>query len=187
MAVEPRTKLTAVDLLRLRSDPAKRCELIDGELIEMPPPGARHGRLAFHVGLTLGKFVEGTHLGSMYAAETGFLIRRNPDRVRGPDVAFVSRERLPGPSPDGYLELAPDFVVEVVSPSDTATEVNERVEDWLQAGTLVVWTMDASTKTVLIWRGLDRAERRSGDDLVDAEPVLPGFRCTASELFPNDD
>lgn len=81
------------------------------------------------------------------------------------------------------LQTRLDFVVEVVSPGDTATEVEERIEDWLRAGTRVVWAAYSSLRTVLVWRGLGQAERRSIDDEVDTEPVLPGFRASVRSLF----
>jgi len=80
--------------------------------------------------------------------------------------------------------LAPDFVVEVVSPNDTARDVEERIDTWLQFGTLVAWAL-YPPRTVYIYRGLDRVERRSADDELDAEPTLPGFRCRVSDLFPS--
>jgi Uma2 family endonuclease len=184
MATTQRHAVTADELLLYRGDPAKRYELVDGELIEMSAPGGEHGETAFNAGRLIGNFVAPSKLGVVYAAETGFRLRQSPDHVRAPDVAFVRRDRLPeGKSPRGYLPLAPDFVVEVVSPGDTAHEVQDRVDEWLQAGTLIVWVVYSSPKSVYIFRGLDRIERRSGDEELDAEPVLPGFRCKVSGLF----
>jgi Uma2 family endonuclease len=74
-------------------------------------------------------------------------------------------------------------VVEVVSPNDTAADVQDRVDDWLRAGTVVVWVVYPSSHSVLVWRGLDRVERRSKDDDLDAEPALPGFVCKVRDLF----
>jgi Uma2 family endonuclease len=178
------TRLTAEDLLKLPRGRGKRYVLRDGELIEMAPAGFRHGEDAFRIGMVIGQFVYPRRLGHVVAAETGFRLRRNPDHVRVVDCAFVAAGRLPsGPSPTGYLDLAPDFVVEVVSPGDTATEIDERVEDWLRAGTAIVWVANSTRKTMMVWRGLGQAERRSSDDELDAEPVLRGFRCKVSELF----
>lgn len=178
------THLSADDLLKLPTGKGKRYELRNGELIEMAPAGFRHGEDASRIGTIIRSFVIPRHLGHVVAAETGFVLRRHPDHVRAPDCAFIAAGRLPaGPSPVGYLDIAPDFVVEVVSPGDTATEVEERIEDWLRVGTKVVWAAYSGLKTVVVWRGLDQVERRSGDDEVDAEPVLPGFRSKVSGLF----
>jgi Uma2 family endonuclease len=178
------TRLTAEDLLKLPMGRGKRYELRDGELIEMAPAGFRHGEDALRIGRIVGNFVADRRLGHVVAAETGFRLRRDPDHVRAPDCAFVAANRLPlGPTPTGYLDIAPDFVVEVVSPSDTASDVEERIEDWLRAGTQIVWAAYAPRHTVVVWRGLGQAERRSAEDDVDAEPVLPGFRVKVHSLF----
>jgi Uma2 family endonuclease len=179
--------MTAEDLLAFVGKPDKRYELVKGELIEMSPPGGEHGEAAMEAGALIRNFVRPRNLGRVYAAETGFRLQSSPDLVRAPDVAFVARGRLPaGRSPQGYLPLAPDFVVEVVSPNDTASEVLTRVSEWLQAGTAVVWAVYPSNVTTLIFRGLDRIERRSADEELDAEPVLPGFRCKVRDLFPEE-
>ncbi len=115
--------MTVGELLALPDD-GKRHELVEGELREMPPAGARHGDAAAALTILLGQHVRAHRLGRVLAAETGFRISRNPDTVRAPDISFVSRERVPpdGP-PEGYWELAPDLAVEVVSPNNTAAEV----------------------------------------------------------------
>jgi len=186
MALPKSHDTTAEDLLAFRGEPGKRYELIDGELTEMAPAGAEHGSIAHRISRILGNYVDGHGLGEMYAAETGFLILHSPDTVRAPDISFVSSERIPGGhNPKGYLELAPDFVAEVVSPNDTAREVQQRIDDWLRAGTSVVMVVYPESKTVFLWRGLNVVERRSGDEEVSLEPAIPGFRCRVAELFPN--
>ena len=105
--------LTAEELLRL-STTGRRYELVKGELWEMPPAGGRHGSVAMRIGIILGSYVRENELGEVFAAETGFILRRDPDTVRAPDAAFVARERLPaGELPAGYLEMVPDLAVEV--------------------------------------------------------------------------
>ncbi len=178
------TSLTADELLRLPMGLGKRYELVNGELHEMAPAGYRHGKDAVRIAALIRNFVAPRRLGDVVAAETGFLLLRNPDHVRAPDCAFIAAGRLPtGSDPIGYAELAPDLVVEVISPGDTATEVQERIDDWLRAGTRVVWAAYSQLKEVVVWRGVGIAERKSADDELDAEPALPGFRCRASELF----
>ena len=187
MAVETKITLTADEFAAFAGAPDKRYELIDGEVIEMSPPGAEHGGIAGQITFILATFIRQHHLGRFYVAETGFRIRQAPDRVRAPDFAFIASQRLPaGPNPASYLAIAPDFVVEVVSPGDTASAVQERVDDFLQAGSAIVWVVYPVSRTILIWRGLDRADRRTDDQELDAEPVLPGFRCFVRDLFVED-
>ena len=185
MALPKSQGMTAEEFLHFSGEPGKRYELIDGEVIEMSPPGARHGEVAAEILGVMRDYVRPRRLGRVYAAETRFLVRRSPDWVRSPDVSFVSMDRLPeGRSPEGYLAVAPDFVAEVVSPNDTAREVQQRIDEWLQAGASVVMIVYPESKNVFLWRGLNVVERRSGDEELSLEPAIPGFRCPVAELFP---
>jgi Uma2 family endonuclease len=179
----PRTSLTADDLLKLPRGMGKRYELLDGELVEMAPAGFLHGIIAMRAGAKVSDFVAEHRLGQVVAAETGFFLRRHPDRVRAPDVAFIAADRLPRPFPSGYLDVIPDFVIEVISPTDTASDFQARIDEWLVAGVKVLWAIYPDIKTVFIWRGRDRVERREGEAELDAEPVLPGFRWKVNDLF----
>src|SRR5437870_13546074 len=129
MAVE-RKLMTAEELLLLPDD-GMRHELIDGELRTMTPAGGPHGRDAARVAVVVGSYVYANDLGETFAAETGFLVHRDPDRVRAPDFAFIRNERLPtGGVAPGYLNTPADLVVEVVSPGDAAAEVRDKVQEW---------------------------------------------------------
>jgi Uma2 family endonuclease len=178
-----RTIYTAEDLMRLSSE-GKRCELVKGELVEMAPTGGRHGRVSSRIDRRLGNFVEQHGLGEVFAAETGFRLARNPDTVRAPDVAFVARERLPSPDlPTGYPELAPDLVVEVLSPSDTAVQVQAKVEDWLRAGVRLAWVVYPDTRSVVVYRSLSEVVVLGEEDNLQGDPVLPGFSCPVADIF----
>lgn len=181
-----RTLLTADDLMRLSSlnKGVKKLELVKGELLEMPPAGGRHGRVAIRIGHRLNAFVEANGLGEVFAAETGFWISHNPDTVRAPDASFVAKGRLPaGELPTGYLDLAPDLAVEVVSPGDTAGEVQAKVEDWLRAGVRLVWVAYPNTRSVAVYQGLNDVRVLTEQDELDGGEVLPGFRCQVRDLF----
>jgi Uma2 family endonuclease len=172
---ETRTRLTADDLLRL-PDSGSCYELVDGELIEMWPPGGEHGYVAGEALYRVRSGIEGLGLGgAVFAAETGFRLSRDPDTVRAADVAYVSEARLAQARVPGYPEMAPDLVVEVVSPGDTASEVQRKVEDWLRAGTRIVW--------VLYPWPTGEAGVLHADDFLDGAPVLPGFTCRVGNLF----
>ena len=178
-----KTPMTAEELLRLPDD-GHRYELIEGELRMMSPAGSRHGRAAMRVGSMLDQHVRARRLGTVYAAETGFLLSRDPDTVRAPDAAFVSTERLARvPETDGYLEVPPDLVVEVISPSDRFTEVEEKVQAWLKAGTRLVLVVDPSTRTVYVYHGAGRVTVLTEEDTLDAGDVVPGWRVPVREFF----
>ena len=180
---ETRTVTTAEELLRL-PDVGKRYELVRGKLREMNPAGARHGRIAMKLGARLDRHAIVENLGIVLAAETGFRISRNPDTVRAPDISFVSRERIaPGGPPDGYWDLAPDLAVEVVSPNDTAAEVQSKVQMWLEAGTRLVWVVYPGTRSIVVHKSLKDISTLTASDTLDAGGVVPGFEIPVADVF----
>ena len=149
----------------------------------MSPAGFRHGRIAARLLSRISTFVETHGLGVALAAETGFLLRHEPDTVLAPDVAFVAQDRL-GEFSDhaGYLPLAPDLVAEVISPNDRAGEVEAKTRAWLSFGVKVVLEVDPRTLTVHVYRsGGHSATCSSG--LVALGDVLPGFQLDVADLF----
>ncbi|MBI4491533.1 MAG: Uma2 family endonuclease [Chloroflexi bacterium] len=183
MAVR-RTLLTADELARLPDD-RKRYELVRGELRTMPPAGAEHGMIAARLCARLLAHVEPRRLGDVFAAETGFLIERDPDTVRAPDAAFVAAGRFPeGHLPAGFAPLAPDLIAEVVSPFDAAAQVEEKVHEWLRAGVRLVWVIHPATRSVTVYRSLAEVRVLTEVDPLDGTPVLPGFTCPVRDLFP---
>jgi len=175
--------ITADELLQLTQD-GPRYELIKGELIEMSPAGPRHGRIAMRLGSLLEQFTRQTGLGVVYAAETGFKLSENPDTVRAADAAFVAQTRIPAAGePEGYWAIAPDLVVEVVSPSDAAATIQTKVTDWLAAGCRLVWVVYPDTQTVTEYRSLTEVRVLTRQDKLSGGDVLPGFTCLIGELF----
>ncbi len=163
-----------------------RCELVQGELIMMSPAGFDHGRIAINLAVLLDRFVRENRLGVIAAAETGFIISRNPDTVRAPDVAFVRKERLRDAPKRGFFPGAPDLAVEVLSPDDTAAEVLAKVNDWLAAGTSQVWLVDPAHRTISIYRGRGGEESVSifgKDDAITASEPLAGFSLKVADAF----
>lgn len=179
MAVETRTT-TADELLRMPSD-GFVYDLVDGELRKMAPAGFEHGHIAMVAGASLSAYVRQRGLGRVTAAETGFLLRRNPDTVRAPDAAFVRQERLVK-SP-GYFPGPPDLAIEVVSPGDTYSEVDAKVLDWLRAGVRIVVVIDPLKKNAAVHRSLTETMRLSLDDTIDGGDVVPGWALPLRELF----
>jgi Uma2 family endonuclease len=172
----PSGTMTADELLRLEL-PDKRTELVKGVLVVREPAGYLHGEVAAELANHLMNHVKANDLGRVLAAETGFKLTSDPDTVRAPDVAFISKERLPDPPPAGFAELAPDLVVEVLSPDDRPGEVLAKVGDWLVAGSRLVWVVDPKRRLARVYRA-DGSETLLGDDgVLDGEDVVPGFAC----------
>ena len=174
--------MTAEELLRTHL-PDKRVELVRGVLVVREPAGFRHGAVSAALARLLGDHVAAHRLGLVLAAETGFQLATAPDTVRAPDVAFVSRERLPDPEPAGYAALAPDLVVEVLSPGDRPGETLAKVGDWLNAGTRIVWVVDPRRRVVHVYRQDGSESLLDESDALDGEDVVPGFRCPLREIL----
>jgi Uma2 family endonuclease len=176
-----RPGMTAEELFELQDD-GLRHELVEGELRTMAPAGFDHGRVALRIGARILAHVEEHLLGEVLAAETGFVLARDPDTVRAPDVAFVASERAPSGT-RGFAELAPDLVVEVVSPTDRASEVASKAAMWIDAGVRLVWVVDPQARLAAVHHpgGLVTVLREDG--VLDGEDVLPGFRLPLSTLF----
>ncbi|MBU4273661.1 MAG: Uma2 family endonuclease [Planctomycetes bacterium] len=173
--------MTAVELLQTPG--LGRCELVHGELIQMTPAGFEHGRIAAEIGGVLRDFVKARALGVVTGAETGFHIGHDPDTVRAPDAAFIRQERVPPTPVRGFFPAAPDLAVEIISPGDRAGEVLAKAKDWLGAGCGAVWVLDPETKTVTVYRGLDRIVVLDPDDTLTGDDVLPGFSLPVGEIF----
>jgi Uma2 family endonuclease len=172
----PATLMTADELLHLHL-PNKSTELVRGVLVVREPPGSMHGRVAMRLGIELGNYAKQTGAGEVYAADTGFKIFTDPDTVRAPDVAFVTRDRRPPAELTAYAALAPDLVVEVLSPGDRPGEVLAKVGDWLNAGTRLVWVVDPLRRQARVYRHDGSETLLSATESLDGEDVLPGFAC----------
>ena len=183
MAMKATTELvTAADFWRMSRDGVRR-ELVRGEVREMSPAGGEHGSATMVMGACLHDFVSERGLGRIFAAETGFLIARDPDTVRAPDCAFVRGDRLPGPLPRRFVPLAPDLVVETISPEDRARQVKEKVAEWLAAGVRLVWVVHPARRTVTVHRRGRRPLVLRDDAVLDGETLLPGFRLALRRLW----
>jgi Uma2 family endonuclease len=182
MAVRAGT-VTAEELSRMPDDGMRR-ELVRGELRVMTRAGFEHGRVALRVGRLLGEHVDRNDLGVALAAETGFVLGHDPDTVRAPDAAFVSKARASaiGRTPR-FWPGAPDFAAEVVSPDDSFREVEEKALMWLQAGTKAVLVLDPERHTATVYRGRGEARVHSDDETLDLGDAVPGWTVGVRELF----
>lgn len=166
------------------ADDGMRHELVDGEVTTMPPAGFEHGRVEALVAHRLMTFVGDGRLGVVVTGDTGFILARNPDTVLGPDVAFVRTDRLPPTEMRArFAEMAPDLAVEVVSPSDRASEVAEKVTRWIGAGVRLVWLVYPARRQVEVHRAGGMTRVLEGDDTLDGGDILPGFAVPVADLF----
>ena len=154
-----KTLLTAEDLAAMPDDGCYRYELVRGDLRESMPSNERHG-------------------------ESGYILERSSDTVRSSDVAFISRLRQrPAGRVRGFREATPDLIVEVISPDDTVREIAEKTAEWLAAGAQLVWNVYPDREAVEAFWGDGRKLTYTAADMIDAEPVLPGFAVPVAELF----
>lgn len=181
--METKTLITAEELYEMSSD-SFRYELVKGELVEMGLTGGMHGMVVANVTTVLSQFVRVQQLGRVFAGDTGFILTHDPDTVRGADVAFVRKERIPeGGLPEGFVPFEPDLAVEVVSPNDRWIDVQQKLELYLNSGTKMVWLIDIERKRVHIYRSLTDLRILTEADTLTGEDVLPGFSCPVAELF----
>lgn len=175
--------VTAEELLALPDDEF-RYELIQGTLRQMAPAGGHHGYLASGIGASLHHHVKANDLGRVFAAETGFVLASDPDTVRAPDAAFVRKERVEeAGAVEGYWPGAPDLAVEVISPNDRYTEVEDKVMEWLEAGTRMVAVVNPQRETVTVHRSRRDITVLEAEDALDGGDVVPGWSLSVGELF----
>ncbi len=180
--MSPATLMTADELLHT-SIPDKHVELVRGVLSVREPAGFRHGRVTMALCRRLTEHVESAGLGLVLATETGYKLESDPDTVRAPDLAFIARGRLPDPDLLGYPALAPDLVVEVLSPGDRPGETLAKVGDWLSAGTVLVWVIDPDRRQAHVYRQDGTEALVTGDQALDGEVVVPGFSCPLEAIL----
>ena len=174
--------MTASEFARLPDAHGQR-ELIRGEVVETMPPGGRHGLIALQIGRLLANWADAQQRGRV-GVESGFRLAQDPDTVRAPDVYFISQDRIAAaPAPDSFWSVPPDLAVEVVSPGDAAEDILDKVHDFLNAGTSVVWVVYPKSQTVVahIADGSSRAFTR--DMLLSQPDLLPDFSCRVGDLF----
>ncbi len=175
--------VTADELLSMPKD-GFRYELVKGELRKMSPSGSEHGVIIGKITVRLGSYVEANDLGIYFGAEAGFKLASDPDTVRAPDVAFVSREHIPESGiTKKFWQGAPDLAVEVLSPGDTLKEVKEKVEEWLGAGAKAVWVVNPKRRSVTVYRSVTDVTRLAEGEVLEGGDVVPGFRCKVAEIF----
>jgi len=159
------------------------CELIDGRIIPMSPAGISHGIYEMNFALALRRFADEHDLGVVATGEVGIYTRRDPDSVRGADVVFISHERDQLRASAGFLDVAPELVVEIISPDDKWSDVIEKLREYFAVGVKLVWVADPELRSVLAYRSLTDVREFTADDDLVSDDVLPGFRVNVADLF----
>lgn len=184
MSIPTQNITTAEELLSAASDLGP-CELVRGELIMMSPGKGRHGAVEARILGGLIAFVRANELGEVFGSSAGYILSRDPDTVRQPDVSFLTTERLKDQDLDAFLEGAPNLAVEVLSPSNTVAEMHLKMEEYFGAGCRVMWVVDPLRRSVIIYRPGASPTILAENDTLTEEEVLPGFSLPVREIFPS--
>ena len=174
--------LTSEDLWKIVAD-GSRYELCRGELVPMTPVGLQHSAIVMRLGSLLTSYVGKKRLG-IVGTEGGFKLRSKPETTRAPDLHFVSQARLAKEGiTEKFADYPPDLAVEVLSPSDTASDVQQRVEEYLSARVPLVWVVDPKLQRVTVYRSLRDVKVLTPSQQLDGGQVIPGFRVKVANIF----
>jgi Uma2 family endonuclease len=160
-----------------------RCELVEGRIVSMAPPGDQHGGVEVAIGAAIYNFVITHKLGKVRVGESGVYTRRNPDTVRGMDACFISNERYAQKQSASFLDVAPDLVVEILSPNDRSIEMNQKLREYFSIGVRLVWVLDPQARSVYAYRSLTDVREFTADADLPGDDVLPGFAVKVAQLF----
>lgn len=163
----------------------RRCELIDGAVVEMAPAGDEHSDVELGIMADVRLHVDRHRLGRAYGASLGVNVARDPDTVLQPDGAFVARSS--GSQSGAFLSQTPDLVLEVISPTDRMSSVVAKAQRWLAAGVKVVWVADPQAGEVMVWRSPNDVQTVGRDETLTCEDLLPGFALPLSDVFRADE
>ncbi len=160
-----------------------RCELIEGRLVMMSPTGKKHGTIEVNITTLLKIYAKTQSQGKVQGGEIGIYIRRDPDTVRGADALYISNERYAQSKSESFLDVAPELIVEVLSPDDRWSEVTCKLEDYFSIGVVCVWVVEPATHSVFAYRSLTNLRRYVEADTITEEDILPGFALPVAEIF----
>jgi Uma2 family endonuclease len=175
------TLMTAEELFR-RPDLGP-CELVDGRIVPMTPTGDVHGDVESELGMALRLYGKQSKRGKSLVGEVGLYVRRDPDTVRAADIIFISHERYARRGSSAYLDVAPELIVEILSPDDRWAGVTGKLNDYFSAGVNVVWVVDPRLRKVFSYRSLTDVKQFERGQLLVEDEFLPGFSVPVSDLF----
>lgn len=188
MATEARESpgtLSVEEYARLQEPEEYRSELVRGVLVRQPRPGATHARTQVRLAARLDAHAEAVDgpAGTVFT-DVGVALPGMPRTVRGPDIAFCAADRVPDPLPRGFLETAPDLAVEILSPGNSATKMQEKTTEYLGAGVRLVWVVDPSSRTTTVYRSRHDIRIVTEDEVLEGDEVVPGFRVVLRDVLP---
>lgn len=173
--------ITGEELLRMTD--VGRCELVKGQIKEMPPAtGHSHGRFEFQIAKRLDESVK-EEAGEVMVGEVGIYTERNPDSVRAADVVFMSRDRLDRMQSDGFLDVPPELIVEIMSPTNSWEEMRRKLKEYFAVGVDTVWVVEPSNRAVQVYRGIDKVQTLEEGDVLKGDGPLEGFSVKIGDLF----
>lgn len=181
-----KTLLTADEFYDFCCKKGGRYELVDGEVVELSPVNDEHSGIAINIGTAFNNYSRRQGFGQA-GVEAGYIVLSGPDTVRGPDVSFRLVPRNRKRQSEGFLSGSPDIAVEVVSPSNTAAEMQRKIREYLAAGSQRVWVVYLATpavsRRVVIHHPDGSTSTYTGDDVITDEELLPGFSLPLAEIF----
>lgn len=158
-------------------------ELVQGRIVPKMPTGHPHGFIENVIGALLYIYLAKNRIGRALSSEVGIFTRRDPDTVRAADVAFISNERLQQVTSHSFLDVAPELVVEIMSPSDSWSEVQAKLAEYLAIDVKVVWVVDPQLEQVHVYHGPEQVKLLQKQDELSGEDVLPGLTIPLTEIF----
>jgi Uma2 family endonuclease len=178
------TAMMTVDEFMVAQLPDGKSELVRGEVRMTPPAGGPHGRAATNIVVLLSLHVAQHGLGMVFGDSVGYELIGFPHTVRVPDASFVRAEKLPsdGLRP-GTLKFAADLAIEVLSPSERAADLEEKLHDYLNAGTSLVWIADPVRRTVMVIPADAPVRWLFEGDTLEGGATIPGFSCQVADVF----
>lgn len=159
------------------------CELIEGRIVKMSPTKGVHDKLESRLDRRLGIFVEEKDLGEVFVGETGIYTKRNPDTVRAADIMFISHERLEKASQETFFEIAPELVIEILSPTDRWKDMHKKIEEYFAIGVSWVWIVEPKKKAILVYTSATEAAKYEEGDILAGGGILKGFQLNLTEFF----
>lgn len=178
-------KSVTAEEYQLLPDPVdgNRLELLKGRVLSLPRPNWEQGEIAGTVGSLIKQFLKSNRVGRV-SLSSGIITERDPDSLRGPDVSFISKERMPlDKRMNEYPKMTPDLCVEVLSPSNTRFELNAMMTEYFATGAKMVWVVDPDERSVAVYEQPDEGRVFKGRSSLSGGQVLPGFTCSVAEIF----